>query len=157
MFLPAVYTIRFKMDDSGGMYVDGKRVSGADIGVVTTTTISNTCQILAAEVYNDLLFYVGLLLESTFGVVSDKTWRCVPRSHLAINEADLWKLPSFNDSTWPFAYELRKNKDEMSGDLLRLYEYDVQFAPDRQWITVDSNHRARNMCCRKACPPSPRP
>lgn len=93
------------------MYVDDKEVSTSDFQVVHTVNRSTICQVIAVEVSN-VFAYIAMMLESTFGVVSDKTWRCVSRT---INEDNSWKLTTFNDSRWPFAHELRKNQNRLFG------------------------------------------
>jgi hypothetical protein len=101
--------------------------------------INATSSCFAVQVTN-VIAGIRLMLETSTGIVTDRTWKCVQPLQPFTNTA--WTRKNFNDSSWPNAVEIGTN----SG----LYA-SKKFAPDRQWISVarDTTPRDQLMYCRK--------
>jgi hypothetical protein len=140
-------------DEAGEMYIDGELVlSKLTVFKVATFNFSETNRCIAARV-SSYIQNVGLMLQTSTGIVTDKTWKCLHQTKAFPTTA--WSQPDFNDRSWPKAVELYTNGGWRN---VLLLEKDA-FPPERKWIGFSAVNSTNNlgllpnyiqMYCRKA-------
>lgn len=117
-------------DDAGEMYIDGELVlDKLSLFKVDTFNLSATNKCIAVRV-SSIMQNVGLMLQTSTGIVTDKTWKCLHQTMAFPTTA--WTQPDFNDRSWPKAVEMYTNGGLRDALLLK----NDAFPPEGIWIGI---------------------
>ena len=130
-------TIKITTDDRAIVYLDGLKVLDTNTFITYYLRINTTSNVIAISVTN-VMERIGIMVETTSGVITDKSWRCTekePRSN--------WATKDFNDSSWPNSIIHAINRDGY-----KLMPPNPKFSFDSVWIS-GFNIYATKMYCRQ--------
>lgn len=136
--LPAIsFSLKVLVDDVGSLFIDGKELSKTLNYIVTLAFQINPKRHCIGIHVANFGKNVRLMIETSIGIVSDKTWKC---THVQQNNRS-WATVEFDDSSWPNAVEILKNKEETYAR--------KDFHLDSKWISVAGHETASQMFCRR--------
>ena len=134
--LPSI-NLKVTTDDNGKVYIDGALVLTTELYKTYDIKIPGNIEIIAIEA-TSLFYSMGFMLETSVGIVSDKSWKCT-------NEAQgpNWFSTNFKDDKWPKAIEYASNS---IGYLFM--PPNKNFMPESRWIGFQSS-MGNKIFCRK--------
>ena len=136
-------TLSLITNQNGIAYVDGNQVLKTSALRAGWVNISDSFKVLAVKVNNkDSLVRTSFMAETSFGIVSDTTWKCT--GNVTSQE---WMNINFSDKSWLNAVPL-DNEDKPAPFWTIWLKYSKNLRTKRQWISVQDT-TVKKLYCRK--------
>ena len=138
-------------DDVGTVYIDGKLAITTKRRAQTKISFSSNSRLIAVNVLDDGLMeigFIGFIAETTSGIVTDESWKCV-----AYSPPNKWAQLDFDDSSWPNAHPYVMNNFNIMMSL-----FFTPFKNAEWWIKAEQmsivSMRMSQIYCRKHLQPT---